>query len=114
MDAQTEPRIHPRELDAAAPVPAGYAVVDVREQHEWDAGRIADALHIPLGELPARLAELPEADLLMVCRSGRRSERATQWLNLNGYDAVNLEGGLLAWHALGLPLTADGSAPRVV
>ena len=46
--------------------------VDVREQDEWDAGHAPDAVHIPMGELPERLGELPEGDVHVVCRSRRR------------------------------------------
>ena len=103
------------DLDPAAPVPEGMAVLDVREQEEWDAGHVAGATHIPLGELPARIDELPEEDLLVVCRSGGRSARATAWLNHSGFEARNLAGGLVDWERGGLPLaTDDGAAPRIL
>jgi molybdopterin/thiamine biosynthesis adenylyltransferase/rhodanese-related sulfurtransferase len=83
----------------------GYRVVDVREPVEWAAGHIAGALHIPLGELPARMAtELPDRDapLLLQCRSGQRSARASQFLVANGYrNVVNLDGMLTEWRAAG-------------
>ncbi|WP_324650318.1 rhodanese-like domain-containing protein [Georgenia sp. H159] len=97
-----------RDLDQTSPVPPGHAVLDVREQDEWDAGHIAGATHIPLGELPDRLDELPEEDLLVVCRSGGRSKRASAWLNHTGFTARNLDGGMRDWTAAGLPMTADG------
>ena len=103
------------DLDATAPVPSGYAVLDVREQDEWDAGHVAGAVHIPLSELPTRIEELPDDDLIVVCRSGGRSGQATDWLNHTGYDAINLDGGLKAWEAAGLPLTTPGGQdPRVL
>ncbi|MCM3661254.1 rhodanese-like domain-containing protein [Georgenia satyanarayanai] len=103
------------DLDPAAPVPAGHAVLDVREQDEWDAGHIPGAVHIPLGELPDRLDDLPEEDLLVVCRSGGRSMRATAWLNHSGFTARNLDGGMHAWGAAGLAMTADeGRDPYVL
>jgi rhodanese-related sulfurtransferase len=103
------------ELDPAAPIPAGWAVLDVREQDEWDAGHVPGATHIPLGELPARVDELPEEDLVVVCRSGGRSARATAWLTQAGFEARNLAGGMRAWAAADLPMTTDhGDAPRVV
>lgn len=101
------------ELDPGQPVPAGHVLLDVREQEEWDAGHAPGALHIPLGELPARIDELPEEDLLVVCRSGGRSLRATAWLNRSGYDARNLDGGMKAWAAAGLPVTAEGPEPYI-
>ncbi|TNC17967.1 rhodanese-like domain-containing protein [Georgenia sp. 311] len=104
-----------RDLDPSAPVPPGHAVLDVREQDEWDAGHAPGALHVPLGELPARLEELPEEDLLVVCRSGGRSARATAWLNHHGFTARNLVGGMREWHAAGLPMVRDdGSEPYLL
>ena len=58
-------------------------MLDVREQDEWDAGHAPGAVHIPLGELPSRLDELPDTDagvLAVVCRGGGRSSRAVAWL----------------------------------
>ncbi|WP_413451573.1 rhodanese-like domain-containing protein [Georgenia phoenicis] len=103
------------DLDPASPVPAGHAILDVREQDEWDAGHAPGAVHIPLGELPDRLDELPEEDLLVVCRSGGRSMRATAWLNHSGFTARNLDGGMREWAAAGLPMTTDdGSDARLL
>ena len=79
----------------------GRVVVDVREPVEWQSGHVAGALHIPLGDLPARVAsELPDrsAPLLLYCRSGARSGRASEYLVANGYtDVVNLNGLIDAW-----------------
>jgi rhodanese-related sulfurtransferase len=99
----------------AAEVPAGSALLDVREVDEWDAGHIEGALHIPLGELPARLDEVPDGDpLVIVCRSGQRSARAVAWLGQNGVQALNLEGGMRSWAAAGLPMVSEtGEAPAV-
>lgn len=99
----------------------GYTVVDVREPFEWDAGHITGALHIPLGEVPARMAtELPDRDarLLLQCRSGARSGRAAEFLAAQGYtDVVNFNGLLTDWQAAGgaweapvAPLTPDQEA----
>lgn len=94
-------------------------VLDVREQDEWDAGHAPHAVHIPLGELPSRLDELPESDdpLPVVCRMGGRSARAVAWLGQQGFDVVNADGGMKAWESAGKPLVAaDGGAaasPRV-
>lgn len=94
-------------------------VIDVREQNEWDAGHAPGAIHIPLGELPARLGELPEADernpLPIICRSGNRSGRAVQWLNQQGFDTANVEGGMKQWAYAGKPVVADsGADPQVI
>lgn len=96
--------IHPRE--ARPLLDAGEAVaLDVREVDEWRHGHIGGALHIPLGQLGARLHELPHGKrLVAVCRSGSRSSLVVHALRERGYDVVNLAGGLLSWHASGMPL----------
>ena len=90
-------------------------LVDVREAYEWDAGHVAGAVHLPLDAMSDRLAEFPrDRRIVVVCRSGRRSARATELLTRSGFDAVNLEGGLLAWAEAGLPLeTGHGDEGQV-
>jgi len=86
-------------------LPADLVVLDVREPHEWDAGHIDGALHIPLGDLPTRVGELdPSAQTLVVCHVGGRSARATAWLHAQGHDVVNLAGGMDAWEAAQRPV----------
>ena len=88
-------------------IPADLVVLDVREPYEWAAGHIAGAVHIPLGELPARVGELdPSARTLVVCHVGARSARATAWLHAQGHDVVNLEGGMDAWEQAGRPVAS--------
>jgi len=91
-------------------------LLDVREQDEWDAGHIEGAQHIPLGELAARLAEVPKEQVVVaVCRSGSRSDRAAKGLRMSGFGAENLDGGVTAWARAGLPLVAKGGGPgRVI
>lgn len=91
-------------------------LLDVREQDEWDAGHIDGAQHIPLGELGARLAEVPrDRTVVAVCRSGSRSDRAAKGLRASGVAAENLDGGVTAWTRAGLPLVAkSGGAGRVI
>ncbi len=75
-----------------------YVLLDVREQPEWDAGHIDGAVHIPMTELNTRQGEIPSGrEIVCVCRSGQRSAMVTQALAGAGYDAHNLEGGMLAW-----------------
>jgi molybdopterin/thiamine biosynthesis adenylyltransferase/rhodanese-related sulfurtransferase len=95
---------------------AGSVVVDVREPVEWAAGHVAGALHIPLAELPSRLAnELPDrsASIVLYCRSGARSGRATEFLAANGYaNAVNLNALISAWPERGGAWEAPSAAPE--
>jgi rhodanese-related sulfurtransferase len=84
-------------------------LVDVREPYEWEAGRIAGALHIELEHLAARSGEIDkERPVVFQCRVGRRSAMATAAFGASGYDAYNLAGGIEAWVDSGLPLEPEG------
>jgi len=84
---------------------AGALLVDVREQDEYDTVRIPGSTLLPLSELQQRYSELPQdQDLVIHCRSGARSARATDFLNENGYNAVNVAGGILDWEQQELPV----------
>lgn len=84
-------------------------LLDVREDDEWQQGHAVGALHIPMGEVPARLAEVdPEATVYVMCHAGGRSQRVAQYLVRNGYRAVNVTGGILAWSAAGRPIVTGG------
>ncbi|CAM3982480.1 rhodanese-like domain-containing protein [Mesobacillus zeae] len=73
-------------------------VIDVRETDEVAAGKIQGAVNIPLGLLEFRMNELDKSkEYIMVCRSGGRSGRATQFLNSYGYKTINMAGGMIAW-----------------
>ncbi len=101
----------------ATEIPDDAVVLDVREQNEWDAGHAPNAVHIPLGDVPVRLGDLPEpADgvLPVICRSGNRSGRAVAWLTEQGFDVANVVGGMKAWDEAGKPVVADSGAPRVL
>ncbi|MBP2475434.1 rhodanese-related sulfurtransferase [Crossiella equi] len=100
---------------AAQAVPEDAFLLDVREDDEWTAGHAKGALHIPLGDLISRLEELPDdSQVFVVCRSGGRSARATAYLNQNGWDAVNVDGGMTQWQAAGRPLVGEGAAEPTV
>lgn len=90
--------------------------LDVREQDEWDAGHAPNAVHIPLAEVPSRLGELPEVEPLPVmCRSGNRSGKAQAWLEQQGFEAVNIVGGMKQWAFEGKKVVAaDGSDGTVI
>jgi rhodanese-related sulfurtransferase len=87
-------------------------ILDVREPDEFAAGHAPGAIHIPLGDLPARLAELSGAadggSVAVTCRGGGRSSRAVAWLTQQGYDVANLDGGMKAWQSAGKPMVANG------
>src|SRR5580698_10833033 len=92
----------------AAEVPADALLVDVREPDEWAAGHAPGAVHVPLGQIPDRFAELPQdADVVVVCHLGGRSARATAWLNEQGYACRNLTGGMVGYAATGRPLVSE-------
>ncbi len=83
-------------------------LLDVREDQEWEAGRIAGAVHIPMGQLNARIAEIPsDRRIVCVCRSGGRSGAVTDALNRAGFTAENLDGGMHAWEDADLPIVDD-------
>jgi rhodanese-related sulfurtransferase len=97
------------------PLPDGLAVLDVREPVEWAYGHIEGALHIPLGQLTARLDEVPQGQTLVVCKVGARSAQAVMWLHQQGREVVNLDGGMLDWAAAGREMVSEtGQAPLVV
>lgn len=101
----TDSTVPTAEIDAIPEtIPDDLVVLDVREPHEWAAGHIEGAVHIPLGDIPARVGELdPSMRTLVVCHLGGRSARATQWLHAQGHDVTNIAGGMEAWEAAGRP-----------
>ncbi len=81
-------------------------ILDVREDFEVAEGMIPGALHIPMGQLQARLSELvPAVPVIAVCRSGNRSAAVAEALNGAGYKADTMAGGMIAWTRAGLPTT---------
>lgn len=95
-----------RDISPRAAEGLGAPIVDVREPYELvEDGRVAGAVNIPLGELSARAGEVPrDQPVLILCRSGARSGMAADALRASGYDAYNIEGGILAWERDGLPV----------
>jgi hydroxyacylglutathione hydrolase/adenylyltransferase/sulfurtransferase len=83
-------------------------LIDVREQYEWDAGRIKGARHIELERLAGRADEIArERPVVFQCRLGARSAMATQAFRAAGWDAYNMDGGIRLWAERGLPLEPD-------
>ncbi|WP_139004022.1 rhodanese-like domain-containing protein [Arthrobacter crystallopoietes] len=80
-------------------------ILDVREDVEVAEGMIPEAVHIPMGDLNARLNELDRSrPVIVVCRSGNRSARVADALNTAGYTADTMTGGMTAWQRAGLPV----------
>ncbi|HEY2805443.1 MAG TPA: MBL fold metallo-hydrolase, partial [Gemmatimonadales bacterium] len=106
-------------LDSTTQLPAAEAarqalagdvtIVDVRRQSEWDEGHVAGAIHIPLAEVAARVAEIPpDRPVVLHCEGGGRSAVAAAVLrSLGRHDVANLQGGIKAWIKAGLPVEKD-------
>jgi len=87
----------------------GAQLVDVRAEHEWEMGRIAGAVHLPLAELSERAGELDkERPVVLYCRGGNRSTMAVEALVSDGFDAVKLTEGIVGWAEAGQPLEPEG------
>ena len=83
-------------------------LIDVRQQHEHDAGRIAGGRLIELMQLTEQAGTIErEKPVVFYCRSGSRSAMATNAFRQAGFDAHNMAGGLIEWEANGLPLDPD-------
>jgi rhodanese-related sulfurtransferase len=90
-------------------------LLDVREYEEWMSGRAPHAVHIPMSELVRRVGELdPSRPIACICRSGNRSAQVTGWLRRQGFDAVNVAGGMSAWAAHGHAVVNHAGNPGVV
>lgn len=99
-------------------LPDDAVFLDIREQHEWDAGHAPGAVHIPLGQIAERLDEIRDLagdrQLIVTCKGGGRVRRTLPSLAEYGLDVANLEGGMKAWHEAGKAMeSADGSTPTV-
>ncbi|MFF3753614.1 rhodanese-like domain-containing protein [Streptomyces sp. NPDC002018] len=105
-------------VDVAA-VPSDGLVLDVREDDEWAAGHVEGAVHVPMSDFVARFGEVTEAvaggrKAYVMCRVGGRSAQVTQYLVQQGLDAVNVDGGMLAWDGAGRPMVTDNGTPAFV
>ncbi|KMJ57781.1 sulfurtransferase [Bacillus sp. LL01] len=73
-------------------------LVDVREDEEIEMGKIKQAEHIRMGDIPDNLDKLDkDKEYIFICRSGRRSENVCHYLQDQGYKVRNMEGGMLEW-----------------
>jgi sulfur-carrier protein adenylyltransferase/sulfurtransferase len=91
--------ITPAEVAEKLASGADVVLVDVREPYEWSVGHVAQATHIPMNQIPEHLGDIPkDKEVVMICRSGARSERVRQYLAQQGYTKVrNLVGGMQRW-----------------
>jgi rhodanese-related sulfurtransferase len=95
--------------EAQKMIEAGAQLVDVRADHEWEAGRIAGARHVPLAELAERTGEIDEdRPVVLYCRGGNRSTMAAEALAATGFDAAKLSEGIVGWSEADLPLEPEG------
>jgi rhodanese-related sulfurtransferase len=95
--------------EARALLDQGAQLVDVRAAHEWEAGRIAGAEHLPLEQLPERVGELDrERPVIVYCRGGSRSSMAAEALSGSGFEAAKLSEGIVGWEEEGLELEPEG------
>ena len=91
---------------------AGAPVIDVREPEEYEAVHVPGAVLVPLGQVVERVQEVPrDGPVYVICASGNRSAKATQWYRSQGIDARNVAGGTKAWVESGKPV-ASGPDPR--
>ncbi|WP_116716421.1 rhodanese-like domain-containing protein [Euzebya tangerina] len=95
---------------AADAVARGAVLLDVREPLEIATARVDGALEIPMGQIPARIEEIPtDAAILCLCHHGARSLQVAHFLHAQGYDVSNVRGGIDHWSQ-----TVDPSIPRYV
>lgn len=108
--------VSPEEAQGLASGDGGAFLLDVREDHEFAAGTAPGSVQVTLGTLTDRVGLLPrDRRIVCICRSGNRSGRAAQFLTGQGFDAVNMAGGMIAWVAAGLVIETPGGEPgRVV
>ena len=99
------PAVTVAELAAILASAPETTLIDVREPAEYAAGHVPSAELIPMSVVPVRAHEIPkDRTVYVVCRSGARSGQVVSWLNAQGYDSVNVEGGTAAWAMAGHPI----------
>jgi rhodanese-related sulfurtransferase len=92
------PEITPSEFVARRDRGDTLTLLDVREDWELGVASVPNVVHIPMGQVADRLQELDKnTEIVVLCRSGRRSLEVAKFLQQNGYKTVNLAGGILAW-----------------
>lgn len=101
--------------EAADRLTGDAVLLDVREQHEWDAGHAPQARHLAMSELSGRVEEIPrDVPVICVCHLGGRSSRVAAALHQAGFTVLNLTGGMAAWSDAGLPVVDNAGGPGTV
>lgn len=102
-------------------LPADARLLDVREDEEWAAGHAEYALHVPMNLVPNQVSYQPEilgdpsgGPIYVMCKMGGRSAQVTAWLVHNGYDAVNVAGGMHSWADSGRAMVSENGQPPMV
>ena len=96
--------------DLALEIEAGGWVLDVREDFEFEDGHVPQAHHIPLNSVPDRFSEVPTSErIFVICKSGRRSQTAADFLASKGYDVVSVAGGTDGWISSGREVSYEAS-----
>ncbi|MDQ3724821.1 MAG: rhodanese-like domain-containing protein [Actinomycetota bacterium] len=94
--------------EARKMVEEGAQLIDVRAEHEWEAGHIAGATHLPLPELPQRTGEIDkDRPVVIYCRGGNRSSMAAAALTDAGFEAVKMSEGIVGWNEDDLPMEPE-------
>jgi hydroxyacylglutathione hydrolase/adenylyltransferase/sulfurtransferase len=111
MSAFADPDIDLSAADVAARMARGeMALVDIREQYEWDAGRVPGSHHVEIERVASNAPMIPrDMPVAFLCRAGVRAGMVAQAFRAVGYDAYNVEGGFGAWFAEGLPVEPESA-----
>ncbi|MCL4265195.1 MAG: rhodanese-like domain-containing protein [Anaerolineae bacterium] len=106
LDSATLPAAIDVQTVAAVKERDDVLLLDVREQWEYDEGHIPGVTLIPMNEVASRLSEIPtDKEVIVTCRTGNRSGQVADFLRAQGYTNIhNMEGGIVAWEAAGLPV----------
>jgi rhodanese-related sulfurtransferase len=101
------PAVSVTELAAILAADPATTLLDVREPAEYAAGHAPGAELLPMSVVPVRLQDIPQdRTVYVICHSGGRSGQVVSWLNQQGYDTVNVDGGTAAWAMSGQPIEA--------
>ncbi len=89
----------------AAMASGNARVIDVREQFEYSDGHVAGSVWLPMSSVPANVDEFRgDAPVYVICRTGNRSGQVVMWLARQGVEAINVQGGIVAWQQAGHPI----------